>query len=235
MSLKLIHSSLRFAQDLAVIDQDVTLAFIGTVLAVIHLLAQCITLVIGSHFSGFAIPVLLVVVYCVQSVYLRTSYQLRLLDLESKAPIVSLFVRSIEGLATLRSFGWMEHIQMQSRRHIVDSQAPFYLLATAQTMLSLVLDLVTAALAITIISISTTMHEPRIGLALFSIVGLGASTKGLIAQWTELETALGAMRRITDFAENTPREVLASSSASLPQDWPNQGGIEFCDISLTYK
>ncbi|KAJ5195611.1 uncharacterized protein N7498_009049 [Penicillium cinerascens] len=225
----------RFAQDLAIIDQEVPLAFIGTVLIFLQLLAQCVTLIIGSHYSGIAVPFLLVVVYCIQSVYLPTSYQLRLLDLEAKAPIVSLFVRSVEGLATIRAFGWLSHTQIQSRRHIFASQVPFYLLATAQNMLSLVLDLVTAALAIIVISISVGTHEAGLGLALFSIVGLGTSTKLLISQWTELETSLGAMRRINNFAENTPSEVSSYRCTTPPYDWPSKGTVEFRDVSLAYS
>lgn len=225
----------RFAQDLAIIDQEVPLAFIGTVLVFLQLLAQCVTLIIGSHYSGIAIPFLLVVVCCIQSVYLRTSCQLRLLDLEAKAPIVSLFVRSVEGLATIRAFGWLRHTQIQSRRHIVASQVPFYLLATAQNMLSLVLDLVTAALAIIVISISARTHEAALGLALSSIVGLGTSTKLLISQWTELETSLGAMRRINNFAENTPSEVSSDRSTTPPFDWPTKGTVEFRNVSLAYR
>ncbi|KAF2259644.1 hypothetical protein CC78DRAFT_474996 [Lojkania enalia] len=235
LMLSLTHSFIRFAQDLAIIDQEVPLAFIGTVLTVLLLLAQCVTLIIGSHFSGIAIPGLLILVYWIQSMYLPTSYQLRLLEIEAKAPIVSLFVRSIEGLATIRTFGWMKHTQMQSRKHIVASQSPFYLLATAQIMLGLVLDLVTAALAIIIISISVETREPGIGLALFSVVGLGTSTKLLIAQWTELETSLGAMRRINDFAQNTPREISSYRSLRPPRDWPSKGEIEFRDVSLAYS
>ncbi|THC88453.1 hypothetical protein EYZ11_012101 [Aspergillus tanneri] len=231
----LAKALLSFAQDLAIIDQEVPLAFIGTVLIFLQLLAQCVTLIIGSHYSGIAIPFLLVVVYCIQSVYLPTSCQLRLLDLEAKAPIVSLFVRSVEGLATIRAFGWLSHTQIQSRRHIVASQVPFYLLATAQNMLSLVLDLVTAALAIIVISISVGTHEAGLGLALFSIVGLGTSTKLLISQWTELETSLGAMRRINNFAENTPSEISSYRSTTPPFDWPNKGTVEFRNVSLAYS
>lgn len=226
---------IRFAQDLAIIDQEVPLAFIGTVLLLLQLLSQCVTLIIGSHYAGIAIPFLLAVVYCIQYVYLPTSSQLRLLDLEAKAPIVSLFVRSVEGLSTIRAFGWLRHTQIQSRRHILASQVPFYLLATAQNMLSLVLDLVTAVLAIVVISIAIGTQGEGLGLALFSIVGLGTSTKLLISQWTELETSLGAMRRINDFARDTPSEVSPSRSEKPPQDWPSKGTVEFRDVSLGYR
>ncbi|KAE8153728.1 P-loop containing nucleoside triphosphate hydrolase protein [Aspergillus avenaceus] len=225
----------RFAQDLAIIDQEVPLAFIGTVLVFLQLLAGCVTLIIGSHYAGIAIPFLLGVVYCIQSAYLPTSSQLRLLDLEAKAPIVSLFVRSVEGLATIRAFGWLNHTQIQSRRYVIASQVPFYLLATAQNMLSLVLDLVTAALAIIVISISAVSHDNGLGLALYSIVGLGTSTKLLISQWTELETSLGAMRRINNFAENTPSEVSSYRSTAPPHGWPSKGTVDFRDVSLAYS
>ncbi|KAL4815806.1 P-loop containing nucleoside triphosphate hydrolase protein [Aspergillus spinulosporus] len=224
-----------FAQDLAIIDQEVPLALIGMVLIFLQLLAQCVTLIIGSHYSGIAIPFLLAVVYCIQSVYLPTSSQLWLLDLEAKAPIVSLFVQSVKGLATIRAFGWLSHTQIQSRRHIAASQVPFYLLATAQNMLSLVLDLVTAALAIIVISVSVGTHKAGLGLALFSIVGLGTSTKLLISEWTELETSLGAIRRINNFAENTPSEVSPYRSTTPPFNWPSKGTVEFRNVSLAYR
>lgn len=102
-------------------------------------------------------------------------------------------------------------------------------------MLSLVLDLITAALAIIVVSISFETRELGTGLALFSIVGLGTSTKLLISQWTELETSLGAMRRINDFAQNTPRDISSYRSLPPPRDWPSKGGIEFCNVSLSYS
>lgn len=211
------------------------MAFIGTILTVLQLLAQSVTLIIGSHLSGIAVPFLLILVYWIQSMYLPTSYQLRLLDLEAKAPIVSLFVRSIEGLATVRTFGWMDRTQKESKQHIIASQTPFYLLATVQIMLGLVLDLVTAVMAVIIISVSVYTREPRIGLALFSIVGLGSSTKLLITQWTELETSFGAMRRIKEFSENTPREIASYRSLRPPRTWPDKGEVQFSDVSLSYR
>lgn len=54
------------------------------------------------------IPILVVVGYCVQRVYLRTSRQVRLMDLEAKAPLCTHFLETMAGIVTVRAFGWTE-------------------------------------------------------------------------------------------------------------------------------
>ncbi len=46
----------------------------------------------GSIYLTITIPLLFIVVYCLQHVYLRTSRQLRFLDLEAKSPLYSHFL-----------------------------------------------------------------------------------------------------------------------------------------------
>jgi hypothetical protein len=41
-----------------------------------------------------------------QKYYLRTSRQMRLLDLEAKSPLYSHFLESLTGLVEIRAFGW---------------------------------------------------------------------------------------------------------------------------------
>ena len=58
---------------------------------------------VGSVYAAVAFPVVLLALYLVQWFYLRTSRQLRLLDIEAKAPLYSLFEESLSGLATIRA------------------------------------------------------------------------------------------------------------------------------------
>ena len=44
-----------------------------------------------------------------QKYYLRTSRQMRLLDLEAKSPLYSHFIESLAGLVEIRAFGWGEN------------------------------------------------------------------------------------------------------------------------------
>lgn len=52
----------------------------------------------------------LVVLYYIQKFYLRKSRHLRFLDLEAKSPLYAHFVETLEGLATIRSFGWQSAV-----------------------------------------------------------------------------------------------------------------------------
>jgi ABC-type transport system involved in cytochrome bd biosynthesis fused ATPase/permease subunit len=54
------------------------------------------------------IPILGVVGYFIQRVYLRTSRQVRLMDLEAKAPLCTHFLETMAGISTVRAFGWTE-------------------------------------------------------------------------------------------------------------------------------
>ena len=50
-------------------------------------IAQAIIILTGSYWLGVSYPLLILVFYLVQRFYLRTSRQLRLLDLEAKSPL----------------------------------------------------------------------------------------------------------------------------------------------------
>jgi len=83
-----------------------------------------------------------------QKFYLRTSRQMRLLDLEAKSPLYSHFIETLSGLTTIRAFGWTEIFREQNLALLDTSQKPYYLLFCIQRWLGLVHDLLVTALAV---------------------------------------------------------------------------------------
>lgn len=219
------------------IDRDVPFALIGVVVTLLGLIAQAIVIVIGSNYSGIAIPVIMAAIVVIQKGYLKTSRQLRLLDLETKAPLFTQFLESLNGLATLRAFGWIPEYAYQGIAAMKRAQPPFYLLWSAQNTLILVLNLINAMLAIVIISVavgSRTSSSGGLGLALFNVVGLGSSLRDLILNWTNLEVALGAVARICDFTSNTASEN-ETRDRQPPDQWPRAGAIHLDNIKVSYS
>lgn len=122
------------------------------------------------------IPFLIVAVYALQHVYLRTSRQLRLLDLETRSPLYSHFLETLDGLATIRAFAWEADSRRRSLKLLDVSQRPYYLLLCVQGWLNLVLDLIVAAEAVLVVGLS-------VGLRTYTSPGLlGISLNNILCK-----------------------------------------------------
>ncbi|KAH8125146.1 hypothetical protein FP744_10009586 [Trichoderma asperellum] len=228
----------RFSQDLRLVDIDlpVNLAiFLFDVMTCISVTGLAIGAV--SYFAA-ALPFIIVILLLIQRFYVRTSKQLRILEIEHKAPLYSHFLESINGLATIRSFGWTLPYSTKTLSLLDSAQKPSYLLNCIQRWLTLVLDLVVAILTILLVVFAVTLrgklNPALLGIALVNMMSLGLNLKGIILAWSQLETSLGAVTRIKTFEETTPSELLPHENYTPPEEWPSQGSLEFVELSVQY-
>jgi ABC-type multidrug transport system fused ATPase/permease subunit len=136
---------------------------------------------VGSGWLGLAVPLMLLTLFVLQKFYLRTSRQLRLLDLEAKSPLYSHFISSFAGLTSLRAYGWSKLAAAENLHYLNDSQRPFYLLRCVQRWLNMVLNLIVAGLAILLVGIAialkNSINPGLLGVALTSVMGIGQTCK----------------------------------------------------------
>lgn len=235
----------RFSQDLQLIDTELPYDLIGTVNQTLTVIGTFGLIIYGSPLSGVAIPAVGLAVYLLQRAYLPTSRQLRILEIEAKGPLFSSFLETLNGLATIRALRWTADYARRNLEAVKVSQKPFYLLYTAQNWLNLVLDLITAGLAVTImcVGVATRSHaNSTIGLALLSAAGIGTSAKMLTQHWTQLEISMAAVERVRAFEDGTPSEDPASEKPSKikaveaddSKVWHGQGSIAFRNVSARY-
>lgn len=181
----------------------------------------------------------LLVLYCVQKFYLRTSRQLRFLDLEAKSPLYTYFVETLEGLSTIRSFGWQLAFTEEFIHRLDISQKPYYLLYCIQRWLNVVLDLLVAALAVIVIglavSLRSTTNPGNLGVSLTAILSFNQTLQNLISSWASMETSLGAIARTRMFEMKTPSENRAGEDFIPEPDWPAQGHIEVRSLTASYE
>jgi ATP-binding cassette subfamily C (CFTR/MRP) protein 1 len=194
---------------------------------------------VTAVYTVISFPFVLAVLYLIQKFYLRTSRQLRFLDLEAKAPLYSQFTECLSGLVTIRAFGWQKDMEEKNRQQLDRSQRPFYLLFAVQRWLTLVLDLVVAAIATILICLLVrlrgTVSAGYVGVALLNIILFSQSVKMLVTFWTMLETHIGAIARIKVFNETMESEDLPTENDPLPPSWPSKGAIEFQSVSAAYR
>ncbi|KAB8238859.1 putative ABC multidrug transporter [Aspergillus alliaceus] len=229
----------RFSQDLQLIDMELPVAAINAFVTFVLCICQMVFMGLASKYAAISFPAVILAVYFIQKVYLRTSRQLRFLDLEAKAPLYSHFSDCLSGLVTLRAFGWQQALEEKNNELLDFSQRPFYLLYAIQRWLTLTLDLVVAGIAVLLIVLVVvlrgSMSAGYVGVALLNVILFSQSIKLLVTFWTNLETHIGSILRVKLFSENVPSENLPSESHSLPPDWPSRGSIVFDSVCAEYR
>lgn len=229
----------RFSQDLQLIDMELPVAALNTFATFILCIAQMIIIGVASVYAAIAFPLVLAALYFIQKYYLRTSRQLRFMDLEAKAPLYSQFTECLTGLATIRAFGWQHALEEKNRQLLDRSQKPFYLSFAVQRWLTLVLDLIVAAIAVLLITLVVklrgTISGGYAGVALVNIIQFSQSIKMLVTFWTTLETQIGAIARIKIFNETVESEDRETENTMPPATWPAEGGLEFRNVSAEYR
>ncbi|GME30562.1 hypothetical protein M1837_005155 [Neofusicoccum parvum] len=229
----------RFSQDLQYIDMEFSGAVIGTARMFAVAVAQSTMLAISSKYLATTFPLIAAAFYFLQHCYLRTSRQMRLLDIEHRAPLYTQLMETLSGLPTIRAFNWETVAKERNLRILDDSQRPAYLLYCLQIWLVFVVDMIIAVLALILITITTTLREEigpgYMGVALTNIMMFSTTMKTLVSCWVQLETSIGAVARVKSFVAEVKSEEDGSEPLIGPSDlWPNQGAIEFRNMSASY-
>ncbi|KAK1844661.1 ABC multidrug transporter [Colletotrichum chrysophilum] len=231
----------RFSQDIILVDGDFPMSLLETLSAGLVAVVQMILIAVAAPYVAIAYPFLLTALYFVQSFYLKTSRQLRFLDLEARSPLQTNLLETVQGLATIRAFGWPAQ-SIEANHDLVDaSQKPVYLLYMVQRWLQLVLELIIATVAILVAAIAPKMSATLgglLGVALIQLMSLSQELKMIVINYTNLETSLTAISRIKAFEKETPSESHPSGDIAVYETprpgWPQEGSVSFDAATVSY-
>lgn len=193
----------------------------------------------GASYFGALLPVMLMFLYVLQKFYLRTSRQMRSLDLQASAPLYAHLLETLDGLATIQAFGWKTKTAQESRRLLDQAQKPHYLMYCIQRWLALVLDLFVAISGVILVTFAVTLPQSTsagsVALALVNLIALSQLLTHVISSWTTLETSLGAISRLKTFENDTPSEVVTNDPIDPPDEWPAHGRLQIQRLSASYS
>ncbi|GKZ63827.1 hypothetical protein AnigIFM50267_000113 [Aspergillus niger] len=230
----------RFSQDLSQIDNQLSGALLMTIFGAGTLIAEVMLIAAGNKYIAITVPFVITVFYALQNFYLRTSRQLRLMELEAQSPLYTHFLETASGTDTIRAFGWQAAWAARCRQLVDRAIQPYYTMFCIQRWLNLVLDLLAAGLAIIVVTVAVTLgssvHTGAIAVSLLNILGFTSSLSYLITSWTQLETTLGAIARVQSYEETVSKED-APNSGLIQQptdDWPSRGSIRFDHVYASY-
>lgn len=145
----------------------------------------------------------------------------------------------VEGIETIRAFGWLREATEQNATRLEDQQRAEFLLLCLQRWLNLVLDMITAAVAIGVIATAVVFRGQvgggQVGAALNLILVANTTLLRLVESWTNLEVSLGAVARLKALETTTPSEVDKDAIFEPASGWPPQGRVEFKGVTAAYQ
>ncbi|KAI8221422.1 ABC transporter atnG [Colletotrichum sp. SAR 10_99] len=228
----------RFSQDLQLIDMELPAAALGVAVGVVFGIARFVMMSVSSRYMAVILPFLIPAFYALQHFYLRTSRQMRLLDIEHKAPLYTQLIETLEGLATIRAFKWEDAFEAANMHRLDDSQRPSYLLSCLQRWLTFAVDMTITVIALILIVLVTTLREQIgpafVGIALNNVLSFSGVIKALITSWVMLEVSLGAVARVRNFAAHTKPEGASDELLEPEGEWPGHGAVELRDVTASY-
>ncbi|KLU87012.1 hypothetical protein MAPG_06018, partial [Magnaporthiopsis poae ATCC 64411] len=95
----------RFSHDLQLIDMELPAAALAVAVSTFFALGEVVLVAVSSRYLAAALPVIALAFWAVQHFYLRTSRQMRLLDIEHKAPLHTSLLETLDGLESIRALG----------------------------------------------------------------------------------------------------------------------------------
>ncbi|ATY65911.1 ATP-binding cassette [Cordyceps militaris] len=236
----------RFNQDLMLIDSLLPFDLFNTVSELYVAVIQVVLIAVASAQALVTLPAIAGVLYMVQNFYLRTSKQLRILELEAKAILHNLVadVAAGAGPSTLRAHGWQPHLRRSFMQNLDVSQEPIYLLFCVQRWLQLVLNLVVMGLVVLVAGIAVALRGKvsigAVGVAFLNATTLGETLTQLVLAYTSLETSLGAIARTAIFSAATPSEDNGEDNGDRaggePSSWwPTDGSVRLHNLWARYQ
>ncbi|RAL16194.1 ABC transporter [Aspergillus homomorphus CBS 101889] len=225
----------RFSQDMDLIDMRLPLEALNVIAMVSTCLVKLVVLAVFAKYLAVAIPFAAAVVYITQKFYLRTSRQLRFLDIEAKAPLYTHFLELVSGAATVRAFNWHDRFGAACTALLNISQRPVYLLYCVQQCLGFVLDILVTVLAVilvaTVVFLRDRFDPGEVGVALVMVMTFNQTLMNLVRSWTQMETSIGAVSRVKAYAATTePEERAPELLPSLPAKWPYAGELRLENV-----
>lgn len=226
-----------FSQDMTLIDNELPIAVTNLACDIANALGMAAVIATSSPYLAISYPFIFVILYIIQKFYLRTSRQLRLLDLEAKSPLYTHFLDTIRGLATFRAFGWVQEGVALNNCLLDTSQRPAYLLAMVQRWLGFALQTVVAVLAIVVVTLATQLRSSTglTGASLVTLMTFGDILNYIIRWYTQIETSMGAISRLKNFSDKVKSEKLEGEDVVPPREWPTKGCIEISGVYASYN
>ncbi|KAF9134866.1 hypothetical protein BGW39_005581 [Mortierella sp. 14UC] len=228
----------RFSSDISTIDDEVSNGIQGLFGCVTTLTG--IIVIISLNMPIFLVAaIFIVIIYgAIGALYVPISRDLKRLNSNSKSPILNHFNESLNGLATIRAYGFQKRFLSKNMINLDDNNRTFFLLWSTNRWLHWRVDVVGASVAfITGMLILQNYDRLEPGWAALSLtysLMFTGNVVWFIRMYAMNEMNLNSVERVVEYMdlESEPAPIIEGSRP--PASWPHAGEIKIDHLTMRY-
>lgn len=227
----------RFSKDIESIDQELTPYIEASFSCLIQALSTLVLITFITP-TFLSVATIIAVLYClIGYFYMAASRELKRFESITKSPIYQYFSETLVGIVTIRAYGDERRFLQDILSKIDDNNKPFFYLWVANRWLSFRIDLVgTFVIFGAGIFLLLSIDKIDAGLAGISLtyaISFTDSAVWLVRYYSTVEMNMSSVERLKEYMDiEQEQEIIYNMD--VPEHWPNEGLVEFKNVSLRY-
>jgi ABC-type multidrug transport system fused ATPase/permease subunit len=212
------------------------------------LAAMCICAWSSYYFLAMLVP--LVALYVtVQTLFRKTSRELKRLEGVTRSPIFSGYQEALAGLDTIRAFDVSKQFDRANAQRTDLNTSTYLHFQMASRWLALRLDFLGVATFCSVAAFALFLPLPEeqlpvVGLALVYALQITGLLQWTVRTFIETENNMTAVERLEHYRSGIPKEMMDGFVRQeesqqipivIPGDWPQHGGVVMKDVRMRYR
>uniref|UniRef100_A0A4X1UZA8 Multidrug resistance-associated protein 4 n=1 Tax=Sus scrofa TaxID=9823 RepID=A0A4X1UZA8_PIG len=179
-----------------------------------------------------------IIFFVLRRYFLETSRDVKRLECATRSPVFSHLASSLQGRWTIRAFKAQQRFQELFDTHQDLHSEAWFLFLTTSRWFALCLDAVCAVFVIVVafasLFLAETLNVGQVGLVLSLALTFTVMVPRCVRQSAEAETMMISVERVTEYLD-LEKEAPWEYKHRPPLSWPQQGDIDFSNVSFRYS
>ncbi|KAF9142871.1 hypothetical protein BGX30_001980 [Mortierella sp. GBA39] len=228
----------RFSSDISTIDDEVSNGIQGLFGCVTTLTG--IVVIISINMPIFLVAAFFIVIIygAIGALYVPISRDLKRLNSNSKSPILNHFNESLNGLATIRAYGFQKRFLSKNLTNLDDNNRTFFLLWSTNRWLHWRVDVVGASVAFitgVLVLQNWGLIEPGwAALSLTYSLMFTGNVVWFIRMYAMNEMNLNSVERVVEYMDLESESAPIIEGSRPPASWPHAGEIKIDHLTMRY-
>uniref|UniRef100_A0A3B3RAC6 ATP-binding cassette, sub-family C (CFTR/MRP), member 8 n=1 Tax=Paramormyrops kingsleyae TaxID=1676925 RepID=A0A3B3RAC6_9TELE len=178
--------------------------------------------------------------YFIQKYFRVASRDLQQLDDTTQLPLLSHFSETVEGLTTIRAFGYEARFRQRLLEYVDANNIASLFLTAANRWLEVRMEYIGACVVLiaAVASITNSLYSQLttglVGLGLTYALMVSNYLNWMVRNLADMEVQLGSVTRISGLLKTEPENYEGLMCECVPPGWPEQGEIQIQNLSVRY-